>query len=248
MSMTKAEFYEDIRAHIANIYSFPTEAKVIKVYTDKGKYYLDAKELDLDGSEAKVIYPKIEIPKIWGAKEGGLFCLPSKGSIVRINFKKGNKNFPYVESILGSDFDLEHKENEFILINKKQKLYFKENYVLLKAADNFLIELDKIVSGSEKISVIFNENIKLTASSTGWKLVTQNETFELSNLIELKNSIGSLKSCLDDLSDLINEVATITSTLSTTGSSTAQTAVAGQFTQTLIKIAQKKAIVATIFK
>ncbi|MBN2544591.1 MAG: hypothetical protein JXB50_02260 [Spirochaetes bacterium] len=226
--MTKEGFYNDIKNYIDSIYSFPTEAKVIKIYTEKGKYYLDAKELNLDGSESPVIYPKVEIPKIWGSVNGGIFCIPSKDAIVRINFKKGNKNHPYVESVLGSSFDLEHKENEFILINNTQKIHIKDNYILIQADNNFAVELDK--------------------NNGSIKLQTANETFDLSGLIELKNAAGSLKDCLDDLADLLNEVATVTSVLATSGNETNQTAVPGQFISTLNNIALAKTFIASIFK
>lgn len=243
--MTKEEFYEDIRSHIANNYCFPVKAKVTKAYTEKKKYFVDCKELNLDGSESDVIYPKVEVPKFWGNEKGGIFCIPAKDSIVRINFERGNKNFPYVESVLGSSFDIEHKENELLILNDKQKIHLKKNYTLIKTDDNFLIELDK---ENQKINIVFNENIKFEGSSTGWKMVTQTGTFDLASLIELKNSAGSIKNCLDDLSNLINEVATITSSLATSGNEYSQTAVPGQFIATLVNIANAKSKVATIFK
>lgn len=243
--MTKEDFYKDIRYYLDTIYKFPTEAKVIKVYTAKKQYYVDVKELNLDGSESDVILTKVELPKLWGVALGGLFCIPSKDTIVRVNFKKGNKNFPYVESVLGSDFSQEHLENELTLINDKIKVYIKPGYILHQVDDNFMVELDK---NSNKISVMFDANTKLTASSEGWKMTTAAGTFDLASLIELKNSAGSLKQCLDTLADLLNEIATVTSSLSTSGSSSSQTAVPGQFIATLINIASAKTTIGTIFK
>ena len=243
--MTKEKFYEDIRKHIANIYSFPVKAKVIKSYTDKNKYFVDVKALDLDGSETKTIYPKCEVPKIFGTANGGIFCVPAKDSIVRINFEQGNKNYPYVESVLGSTFDIEHKENEFIFVNDKQKLYFKNGYALLKCDDNFLIELDKT---NQKINIVFDNNIKIEGSTSGWKLKTATDSFDLSDLIELKNSAGSLKGCLDDLWTELDKLNTNCSTITTTGSPTSHNVVPAAFLAAQATIQTAKSKIALIFK
>jgi hypothetical protein len=154
--MTKEKFYEDIRKHIANIYSFPTKAKVTKIYTDKKKYYVDVKEIKIDGSVSDVILPKVELPKMWGAEKAGVFCMPSKDSIVRVNFEKGNKNFPYVESVLGSDFDVEHAEKTFILVYDTTVLKIEDKKITVKIGDDtsVIIEDKKLTGKIKDVQII----------------------------------------------------------------------------------------------
>lgn len=172
--MDKRAFDEYIDSLI-NKYKFPCQAKITKVYTDEGKYYLDCKELDFNGDETDILFPKVEIPKLWGGEKTAVLCIPSADSIASIGFFNGNIHLPFVINIMGSSFDTEHKENEFIVIFDKTELKIKDKVVSVKIGDDtsFIIEDKKITQGMGASSTVIHDvnGIQLGGSSANEKAV-----------------------------------------------------------------------------
>jgi len=153
--------YNAIRNIIEKFYKFPISAKVIKNYTENGKYYIDCQEVGLDNSVIKNIYPKVRIPKIWGSTTGGVFCNPSVGTEVIIGFRNGNKNFPYIQNVMGSEFDTERAENELIIIQNQTVLKVKDQKVVIKIGETSSFEITNNsikLGGDEAVEPILKGN------------------------------------------------------------------------------------------
>ncbi len=148
-------------------YAFPIKGKVIKSYTSKGHYYVDVRKMNLNESESEIIFPKVEVPKLWGVKEGGIFCIPEKGSIVAVGFYEGNINFPFVTAVMGSAFDTEHPVNQLVIKFKDtevkigDKINIKTGNLSLKELWEKLIDIVMgiITKGSPSTHVISPESM-----------------------------------------------------------------------------------------
>ena len=179
--------YNAIRNIIEKFYKFPISAKVIKNYTENGKYYIDCQEVGLDNSVIKNIYPKVRIPKIWGSTTGGVFCNPSVGTEVIIGFRNGNKNFPYIQNVMGSEFDTERAENELIIIQNQTVLKVKDQKVVIKIGETSSFEITNNsikLGGDEAVEPILKGNKELAILSDG-------SSYE--NIKSLKTKLKKLK-------------------------------------------------------
>lgn len=105
-------------------YAFPTKGKVTKSYTSGG-YWIDCQKVMADGSLSDVIIPKVEVPRIWGTPQGGIFCLPAVDSIVNVGFYDGDINRPFVLSVVGSEALPQYQINELLIVNGGAEIAIK---------------------------------------------------------------------------------------------------------------------------
>lgn len=104
------------------------KAKVIKVYTKKGKvddfnkwYAVDVQPLLPDGQvnqNAPEIHD-VPIDVIWGADKRGIFCLPVKDAIVRVGYYYNDPCMPYIAGIIPDGYNLPEHLVDSIIIQQK---------------------------------------------------------------------------------------------------------------------------------
>lgn len=100
--------------------SFPELAIVKKIYTGsgKGKYCVDVEIVD-PGSLEKTGELMSEVPMspIWvGKSKIGIFCPPPKDTLVIVNFLRGDRSFPFVESLYGNTYEsADFKADQFLI-------------------------------------------------------------------------------------------------------------------------------------
>lgn len=205
---------KDFRMWIARIiaqYSFPVKAKVSKVYAESGKYYLDCKELDLTDAETDVIIPKVPIAKVWGGAKCGVFAMPEVDSIVIVGFLRGNKHFPYIDRIMGTDHDIEHPEKEIIVVYDTTELRLKDKKIVARIDDD-----TELLIEDKKITAKTGNNSTVLQTENNFKIGGDNATESLVLGDTLKTAFETLMTALK----------THTHTVSTSGSATAQSGTA----------------------
>lgn len=138
--------------------AFPIKGKVLKVYTQNGKYKCDVLPLRNNLEEIKVnekplqVIKEVEINTITNGDNRGFFALPAEGSIVRVSFYNGDFNFPFVDAVLNSKTPALEKEEVAI--------YRSQNCLITLKSDNTI----KIVTdGNVEIEC---NSAKLTSSIT----------------------------------------------------------------------------------
>ncbi|HCL55763.1 MAG TPA: hypothetical protein DHW82_01970 [Spirochaetia bacterium] len=147
--MNLSDFESYIEA-IVKRFQAPVRAKVIKTYTESGKYYIDCKKINLDGSDGKTIYPKVAIPKLWGGEKAGIFAMPSKNTEVSIGFYEGNIHFPYIINIMGSKHDTAHNEDTLIIALDQAEIRVEKEKVSVKYKDSEITIKDKLTVKSKE--------------------------------------------------------------------------------------------------
>ena len=93
--------------------AMPLLAKVDKI--DTKEYTCDCIELTNELEETKTIYTRVKIPRMWGAEKSGVWMSPSKGAIVLLNFLNGDRNYPIISAVMGSDQKEKAPENTLII-------------------------------------------------------------------------------------------------------------------------------------
>lgn len=150
-------------------YKFPVKAKITKVYTEKDKYFIDCKELDFNDNELDVIYPKVEIPKIWGGDKTAILCLPSVDTIVSVGFYNGNIHHPFILNIMDNGFDIEHNENELIIVIDTTEFRIKEKTISIKIGETteYIIEENKVTQKMGVNSEIIHDDSSFKIGGEG---------------------------------------------------------------------------------
>ncbi|MGL4677174.1 MAG: hypothetical protein ACRCWI_05860 [Brevinema sp.] len=80
----------------------PVLAKIERV--DHKEYTCDCIELTNEGQELDTIYTRVKIPKLLASKDGGIFMSPSKEAVVLLNFLNGDRNYPIISAVMGSEY------------------------------------------------------------------------------------------------------------------------------------------------
>ena len=99
------------RLNLRHQYAFPIKAKVLRVYTGANQYLCDVQPLRNNGQVWEVpladgntsrLSPikRVEINTITTGASRGIFALPEVGTVVRISFWGGDRNYPYVDAVL----------------------------------------------------------------------------------------------------------------------------------------------------
>lgn len=79
----------------------PRKGRIVKAYRADGTYYADVQVLTNDGSPDpdEPMYPKLDIPVIWGGANRGVVCPPQAGTPCVVGYYDGDPNFPFVQDI-----------------------------------------------------------------------------------------------------------------------------------------------------
>jgi hypothetical protein len=89
---------------------WPVRARVVRVQEAGGdesdetpRYTVDVQVLRPDGSddEAWPEIQQVDLPQIWAGPDVGVWCEPEVGMRVRLAWEYGDRNRPYVETLLG---------------------------------------------------------------------------------------------------------------------------------------------------
>jgi len=93
--------------------AYPVLAKVDRLSPDS--YTCDCVELSNLGEETKIIYTRVQIPRLIASKNGGIFLTPNKGTVVLLNFLNGDKNYPIISAMIGGDKKPNSPEDKLII-------------------------------------------------------------------------------------------------------------------------------------
>ncbi len=79
----------------------PRKGSIVKAYKSDGTYYADVQVMTNDGSPDpdEPVYPKLDLPVIWGGPARGVVCPPAAGTPCVVGYYDGDPNFPFIESI-----------------------------------------------------------------------------------------------------------------------------------------------------
>ncbi|MBN2546573.1 MAG: hypothetical protein JXB50_12305 [Spirochaetes bacterium] len=231
----------------------PKLAVVKKVYTDagKGKYCCDVEILNPgDLERTGELYKEVPINPVWAGKDKrGVYCTLQKDIIIILNFINWDEAFPYVESIYSNQYDaFEHPEDTFLITDgDKKEIRIMKDIISIKN-DKLIYNLD-MTSGSEKIEITDESNTnKILFDKKGIKITTQKDTLDLSDLIELKNSAGTIKECFDDIWTQIETLNRNCSVIKTSGSPSNHNVIPESFLSAIPNITAGKNKISTIFK
>jgi len=94
----------------------PRKGRIVTAYRSDGTYYADVQPLTNDGSvdADEPMYPKLDLPVIWGGANRGVVCPPAAGTPCVIGYYDGDPDFPFIQDIRWSqtpETDLE----EFVI-------------------------------------------------------------------------------------------------------------------------------------
>ena len=125
--------------------AMPILAKVDKI--DTKEYTCDCIELTNELEETKTIYTRVKIPRIWGAEKSGIWMSPSKGAIVLLNFLNGDRNYPIISAVMGSDQKEKAPENTLIIKCGETEIRLDDK-IIIKAGGESLGDLLKDIAGN----------------------------------------------------------------------------------------------------
>lgn len=114
----------------------PIMAKIDRHSPDS--YTCDCIELTNDGQETDTIYTRVEIPKLLASKDGGIFFTPNKGTIVLINFLNGDRNYPIISAVMGTETSYNAKENTMTMMHKDTEIALGD-VVTIKAGTSEIV-------------------------------------------------------------------------------------------------------------
>ncbi len=79
----------------------PRKGRIVTAYKADGTYYADVQPLTNDGSPDpnEPMYPKLDLPVIWGGGGRGVVCPPAAGTPCVIGYYDGDPCFPFIQDI-----------------------------------------------------------------------------------------------------------------------------------------------------
>lgn len=126
-------------SQMVNEKAFPVLAKVSAI--DTSQYTCDCIELTPLGEELPTTYTRVMIPKLWGAGNSGIWMSPAKDAIVLLNFLNGDRNYPVISAVMGSDSSENCPKDTLIIKNKDVEIRIDDK-VLIK---NNIASLGEII-------------------------------------------------------------------------------------------------------
>ena len=202
--------------------AMPLLAKVDKL--DTKEYTCDCIELTNELEETKTIYTRVKIPRMWGAEKSGVWMSPSKGAIVLLNFLNGDRNYPIISAIMGSD-QKEDAPEDTLIIKCGDNIIQLDDKILLQVKDT------KLIIEESQISIETKDGAKVNLSDTITMESKQKSQLALSNKIEMKTQSGSeilvdtqigIKSSAGNLKEIVSDISNFLPTINTLGSPAAQ--------------------------
>ncbi|MGL4388431.1 MAG: hypothetical protein ACRCTJ_03460 [Brevinema sp.] len=175
--------------------SFPVLAKISKIYQSKDKYFVDCIELSNEEEETNTTLTRVPLPKYWGTKKGGIWMTPSIGAKALVSFLNGDKNFPIITNILGSDHEEAHQEDSLLIKIGDISITMNETQITLKANSQEIVISDKITISNNMTTLksiledIVDDLPQVVCPNGGPSTVTPSF-----NSISIKNKISLLMS------------------------------------------------------
>lgn len=107
----------------------PRKGRIVKAYKVEGTYYADVQPLTNDGSPDpdEPMYPKLDLPVIWGGSDRGVVCPPRAGTPCVVGYYDGDPNFPFIQDIRWSEPPETELEEFVIHLDKKVELRIDKN-------------------------------------------------------------------------------------------------------------------------
>lgn len=115
----------------------PRKGVIVTAYKADGTYTADVQPLTNDGSPDpdEPMYPKLDIPVIWGGPARGVVCPPAAGTPCVIGYYDGDPNFPFIQDIRWSQTPDAELEEFVIQLDKQTHLKIdKQGNICLTAA------------------------------------------------------------------------------------------------------------------
>lgn len=127
-----------MRLDIRKQYAFPIKGRVLEVYLEANQYFVDVQPLrnnedeweaeQADGTKKKMpAIKKIHLDTLTNGPTRGVFCLPAKGSIVRVNFWNGDWNWPFVDAVLWSETPAIEEQEVAIYRDETTSIRMRDN-------------------------------------------------------------------------------------------------------------------------
>jgi hypothetical protein len=87
--------------NLRKYFRMPRKGKIVTAYRSDGTYYADVQVLTNDGSPDpdEPMYPKLDLPVIWGGPARGVVCPPAAGTPCVVGYYDGDPNFPFIQDI-----------------------------------------------------------------------------------------------------------------------------------------------------
>lgn len=115
----------------------PRKGVIVTAYKSDGTYFADVQPLTNDGSvdADEPMYPKLDLPVIWGGPSRGVVCPPKTGTPCVIGYYDGDPNFPFIQDIRWAASPEAELEEFVIQLDKQTHLKFdKQGNICLTAA------------------------------------------------------------------------------------------------------------------
>ncbi len=124
----------------------PRKGLVVAAYKSDGAYYADVQPLTNDGSPDpdEPMYPKLDIPVIWGGPVRGVVCPPAAGAPCVIGYYDGDPNFPFIQDIRQSQAPEADLEEFVIQLDPQTQLRIDKQGNICLCADAAGASGDKI--------------------------------------------------------------------------------------------------------
>jgi len=87
--------------NLRKYFRLPRKGQIVTAYKSDGTYYADVQPLTNDGSPDpdEPMYPKLDLPVIWGGANRGVVCPPKAGTPCVIGYYDGDPNFPFIQDL-----------------------------------------------------------------------------------------------------------------------------------------------------
>lgn len=110
--------------NLRKYFRMPRKGKIIKAYKSDGTYYADVQVLTNDGSPDadEPMYPKLDLPVIWGGPARGVVCPPKAGTPCVVGYYDGDPNFPFIQDIRWTTTPEAELEEFVIQLNPQTQL------------------------------------------------------------------------------------------------------------------------------
>ncbi len=127
-------------------FRLPRKGKIVAAYKSNGTYYADVQVLTNDGSPDgdEPMYPKLDLPVIWGGPGRGVVCPPKAGTPCVVGYYDGDPNFPFIQDIRWSQTPEAELEEFVIQLNKTTQFKIDKQGNFCFAADASGASGDKV--------------------------------------------------------------------------------------------------------
>lgn len=155
--------YENLERFIPVIvnenFRFSSLAKITKIHPNH--YQCDCIAINMQGEELSQKYINVPIPKMIGIQQGGIFALPSKGSVVLIHFINGEIHSPVISSIIDNHHHEKLSENTLLFQQNKSSIFLRNNIDIKAGGTNTINIKNDILSLSSILKEIVDNICQL---------------------------------------------------------------------------------------